>query len=381
MRRHGRLQPGRRRRPRAVELDGRRRSRLRRLGDGRRALRRLGDAWPTPTPRCARTIRGAFASAFRTRNLPAARPLRTTPVYDRLKARDAVFGDYCGLEHALWFAPTAPSRVEDVTFRRSNAHAHVGDECRAVRNGRRAARDLELRQVRGQRRRRRSVARPACWPTGCRAKGRIALSPMLNEHGKLIGDFTVATRRRGTLLHLRHLCRREVLSALVRAPSCRRRASRCARCATDYVGLSLAGPKSRELLQALVARRPVDARRFRSCPSGRMDVGMIPRDRRPHLLHRRSRLRDLGGTPDYQRALYDAAARGRAGSWPASFRGARAALAAARKELRHLGARIPADLRTPRSRARSLRRPREARLHRPRGGGGGTRQAAPPAGW
>ena len=43
LRRHGGLQPGRRRRPRARQLDDRGRSRPRRLGHGRRALRRLGD--------------------------------------------------------------------------------------------------------------------------------------------------------------------------------------------------------------------------------------------------------------------------------------------------------------------------------------------------
>ena len=68
LRRDGGLQPGRRRRPRARQLDDGRRSGLRRLGDGRRALRRLGDARPTPTPRCARTIRAASASASRTRS-------------------------------------------------------------------------------------------------------------------------------------------------------------------------------------------------------------------------------------------------------------------------------------------------------------------------
>ena len=44
LRRHGRLQPGRRRRPGAVQLDGRRRSRLRRLGHGCRPLGRMGVA-------------------------------------------------------------------------------------------------------------------------------------------------------------------------------------------------------------------------------------------------------------------------------------------------------------------------------------------------
>ena len=44
LRRHGRLQPGRRRRAGAVQLDGQRRSGLRRLGHGRRPLGRMGVA-------------------------------------------------------------------------------------------------------------------------------------------------------------------------------------------------------------------------------------------------------------------------------------------------------------------------------------------------
>ena len=49
--------------------------------------------------------RRRFSIIFPNEELPAARPLRTTPVYDRLKAQGAVFGASFGLEHALWFAP------------------------------------------------------------------------------------------------------------------------------------------------------------------------------------------------------------------------------------------------------------------------------------
>ena len=73
-----------------------------------------------------------------------------------------------------------------------------------------------------------------------------------------------------------------------------------------------------------------------------------------------------GCAPEYQRALYDAAARRGRGVRHRPFRRARAELAAAGEELRHLGARVPADLRTLRSGARPLRRPGEERLHRPR---------------
>ena len=57
--------------------------------------------------------RRRFRLAFPNEELPAARPLRRTPVYDRLKAAGAVFGANFGLEHALWFAPTGVEPVED----------------------------------------------------------------------------------------------------------------------------------------------------------------------------------------------------------------------------------------------------------------------------
>src|SRR5215510_12331651 len=61
-------------------------------------------------------VRENYSRRFRIRfpneELPAARPLRTTPIYDRLKGENAVFGDYWALEHALWFAPKGKEPVE-----------------------------------------------------------------------------------------------------------------------------------------------------------------------------------------------------------------------------------------------------------------------------
>jgi dimethylglycine dehydrogenase len=68
-----------------------------------------------------------FSIRFPNEELPAARPLRTTPIFERLQAEHAVFGDYCGLEHPLWFAPTA-KEAEDHISLRSNAHPHVAAE-------------------------------------------------------------------------------------------------------------------------------------------------------------------------------------------------------------------------------------------------------------
>ncbi|NNM61311.1 MAG: FAD-dependent oxidoreductase, partial [Steroidobacteraceae bacterium] len=95
---------------------------------------RYGD-WTTLAYTNAK-VRENYSRRFRIRfpneELTAARPLRTTPVYEQLRARHAVFGDYCGLEHPLWFAPSAAEAEDRFSFRRSNAHPHVAAECKAV---------------------------------------------------------------------------------------------------------------------------------------------------------------------------------------------------------------------------------------------------------
>ena len=62
----------------------------------------------------------------------AARPLRTAPCYERLKALGAVFGQKFGWERANWFAPERVEPVDDWSFRRSRWFEHVGRECRNV---------------------------------------------------------------------------------------------------------------------------------------------------------------------------------------------------------------------------------------------------------
>ena len=63
---------------------------------------------------------------------PAARPLRTSPCYERLKERGAVFGQAFGWERANWFAPKGAPGQDDCSFRRSRYFEHVGNECRNV---------------------------------------------------------------------------------------------------------------------------------------------------------------------------------------------------------------------------------------------------------
>ena len=132
-----------------------------------------------------------FRIMFPNEELPAARPLRTTPLYDRFKAMGAFFGASYGIESALWFAPDGKKAEEAVTFRRSEAFDIVGDECRAVRNS------VGVLEISGYAKYEITGSGAEGWlshmlANKVPAKGRMTLAPMLKEDGKLIGDFSLA---------------------------------------------------------------------------------------------------------------------------------------------------------------------------------------------
>ncbi len=163
LRRHGRLQPRRRRRPGAVQLDGRTAIPASTCG-----------AWTSPASANGRRLRYTnakvrenysrrFSIRFPNEELPAARPAQTTPLYDiMVRDNNAVMGDSWGLETPLWFAPKGTEPKDIVSFHRSNDFEHVGNEVRAVRERRRRHRDRQFRQIPGERPGRGSLPQPAC---------------------------------------------------------------------------------------------------------------------------------------------------------------------------------------------------------------------------
>jgi len=241
--------------------------------------------------------------AYPNEELPAARPLRTTPIYDRLKARGAVFGAAFGLEYPLWFAPPGTAAVEQPTFRRSNAFEPVGAECRAVRSG------VGVMEIA-------SYAKYAVTGAGAEvwlarllagrmpAAGRMALTPMLNPAGRLIGDFTLAKLGSERFMifgsgiaeeqHMRWLEAALPADGSVRVESL----------ASRLVGLAVAGPRSRELL-ARLTHEDVSNAAFPFLSFRETTLGLSP-----VLIGRISFTGELGYeiwvTPDYQLALYEA---------------------------------------------------------------------------
>ncbi len=217
---------------------------------------RFGD-WATPRYTNAK-VRENYGRRFRitfpNEELPAARGHMRSPIHDRLAARNAVFGATYGLEHALWFQRPGEDPVEDVTFRRSNAFDLVAEEVAAVRArvGLIETTNYAKYEVTGDGAR--------AWLESVLANrvppvGRLALSPMLNHRGRIIGDFTVGAlppgpdgdrfmvfgsgpaQRYHERWFRRHLPTDGSVHLRVRGD--------------ELTGLSIAGPRSRELLEGL----------------------------------------------------------------------------------------------------------------------------------
>jgi dimethylglycine dehydrogenase len=130
--------------------------------------------------------------------------------------------------------------------------------------------------------------------------GRMSLSPMLNERGKLIGDFTLCrVSEERFLLVGTYAAERFYQRWFERYAPPAGTSIRAA--ALDYLGLSVAGPQSRALLQSLVDE-DLSTAAFPFMTFRPMDIGMVPA-----LVGRVSFTGELGYeiwvAPEYQRAL------------------------------------------------------------------------------
>ncbi len=242
---------------------------------------RYGD-WTTPGYTQAKVMENysrRFQISFPNEELPAGRPLYTSPIHERLTEANAVWGASYGLENALWFQEKGKEPIEDVTFKRSNAFGLVGEEVRAVRE------KVGLMETTG-------FAKHEFSGSGARefleklvtnkvpSAGRLTLAPMLNEKGMLIGDFTIATLADPFTEEERFLIfgsgvaegyhHRWFTSHLPSDGSVSYRVL-----SHEMTGLSIAGPLARDVLASLV-EEDVSNEAFRFLDIRPMNVGMVP---------------------------------------------------------------------------------------------------------
>ncbi len=242
-----------------------------------------------------------FSIRFPNEELPAGRPLRTTPIYDRLSEKGAQWGAAYGLEVPLWYAPAGVK--DDFSWRRSTDFEHVAREVATVRErvGLSEISSFAKYRVTGE-----GAEAFLDRMLACRLPkpGRMTLAPMLKEDGRLIGDFTLANLGDGEWLifgsgiaeqfHMRWFERHLPADGTVRLEAL----------GLGKVGLSIAGPQARRVLEK-VTRADMSNAAFPFIAIRRMDVAMAP-----CLVGRVSYTGDLGYelwmAPEYQRHVLDA---------------------------------------------------------------------------
>ncbi|MCY1325523.1 4-methylaminobutanoate oxidase (formaldehyde-forming) [compost metagenome] len=241
-----------------------------------------------------------FSIRYPNEELPGARPLLTTPIYDRLKAAGAVFGASYGLETPLWFAPEG---VKDAfSWRRSTDFETVGAEARAVREG------VGLMETSGFAKYAITGEGAEAWLDrllACRIPqvGRMTLAPMLKDDGKLIGDFTLAKLGEEDFLLIGSGIAEDYHMRWFEAHLPEDGSVSLKALKLELVGLSIAGPKARDVLAGLTHLDVSDAA-FPFLDIRRMDLGMAP-----VIVGRVSYTGDLGYEiwmkPEYQRYLFE----------------------------------------------------------------------------
>ena len=229
--------------------------------------------WTTPgytVPKVIENYQMRFSVSYPNEERPAARPFRTTPMYDTFTEMRAVWGAQYGLEVPNYYALPGEPTYENPTFKRSNAWEATRQEVMAVRGG------VGINEVQNFGKYLVKGPNARAWLDRIMAglipkPGRLSLTPMLAHSGKIIGDFTVSCLSENVFQ----------LTASYGAQGWHQRWFE--QNLTDGVtienvsdarsGFQIAGPKARELL-ARVTRADVSAAAFKFMDVRPMTIGM-----------------------------------------------------------------------------------------------------------
>ncbi len=229
--------------------------------------------WTSPgytVPKVIENYQMRFSVSYPNEERPAARPFRTTPMYEVFDGMNAVWGQQYGLEVVNYHALPGEPRYEEPSFKRSNAWEATRQEVLAVREG------VGINEVQNFGKYRVTGLNARAWLDRIMAGnipklGRLSLTPMLAHSGKIIGDFTVSC-----------LSEHEFqLTASYGAQGWHERwfeqnameGVRVENISDARSGFQIAGPNARELLSR-VTRSDVSADAFKFMDVKRLTVGM-----------------------------------------------------------------------------------------------------------
>jgi len=238
-------------------------------------VRRFGDWARSPSflvPRALDVYEREYAIHYPEEERDAGRPVKQDALHDVLRGRGAVMGFRFGWERPLWFS--RDGMRDEYSMRRGNWHDAVGEECRAVRS---AVGVLDQS----------SFAKYSASGPGAEAfldrlcanrlpaLGRIALTQVCRPGGGIECDLTV-TRVEPERFYLVSAAATELHDYAWLEWHLPGDGSVELRNDTERYGvLTLAGPRSRELLQSLV-EEDVSREAFPFFRARHLEVGGVP---------------------------------------------------------------------------------------------------------
>ena len=191
-----------------------------------------------------------FRIHFPNEEREAGRPVRTRPLYEKQKSLGAVFGASYGWEHPLWYAVNGVAQEDHFTFERARWFDVVGEECKALR---RSVGVLDISNFANY-----EISGPGAedWLNKILANrmpkeiGRGTLTPMLNERGGVIGDFTVTKLDEGRYFMIgsgiAERYHERIFNRFLPTEGVEFKVL-----SEELIGFNIAGPNARELLSRL----------------------------------------------------------------------------------------------------------------------------------
>lgn len=132
-----------------------------------------------------------YAVAWPNEEFSAGRPLRRSPLYDRLEASGAVFGEKMGWERANWFAAPGEAAADVPSFGRPNWFGAVAREHAAARERVAVFDQSSFAKFRVSGRDAEAALSQLCAGDVAGPIGQLTYTPMLNDRGGIVCDLTV----------------------------------------------------------------------------------------------------------------------------------------------------------------------------------------------
>ena len=199
------------------------------------------------------------------------RPIETPSIYDDLTNKGAVFGQSFGMEHPNWFASKIGIK-DTLTFGQPNWWFPVAEEGKHIRN------EVGLMEYSAMAKFEVSGPNAEHWLNFIMANkmpkvGKIILTPMLSENGKIIGDLSISKITDTTFL---------ILGADIMQLSFARHFNKylpqegviIKNLSSELAGLHLCGPNSKELLSRIV-KRDMTSENFSFMSCDKISVGSV----------------------------------------------------------------------------------------------------------